>query len=510
MSEERSVIARLENIVKIFPGVRALDGVSFDVRAGEVHALCGENGAGKSTLIKVMTGAHRADGGQYFLDGRQVEFKSAHEGISAGVSCVYQELSIAPQLSVAQNLYIGQLPMVGPFINYQALYAGTREILNTLGLNVSPRTLAGELSVGQQQMIEIGRALTRNARIIIMDEPTSSLSEKETDTLFELILRLKEQGVSIIYISHKLDEVMYLADRITVIRDGRNVVTMDKNETDQAQLIAHMIGRSMENLYNKTPAEVGDTILQVRGLGRTGVFEGIDFEARKGEILGFFGLVGAGRSEIMRAVFGIDKYQTGTVTVAGKKLKGGDPVAAIEAGIGFCTEDRKSEGLMLKLSVLQNMTLVKLKDLAHAGVIDRKKQKELADSYVEGIHIKTPSTDQLAGNLSGGNQQKTVLAKWLMMQPQVLIVDEPTRGIDVGSKAEIYGLLSKLAGQGVAIIIVSSEIEEIIGVCDRVITVFEGRITANMPTGEASREKILAASIGKADIMEDLAGDAHG
>ena len=496
---ERKTIARLDGIVKVFPGVRALDGVSFDVKEGEVHSLCGENGAGKSTLIKVMTGAHMADGGSYYIDGAEVNFKSTQEGIAAGVSCVYQELSIAPQLDVAKNLYIGNLPMNGPLINYKKLYTDAQEILNRLGMDISPKTLAGELSVGQQQMIEIGRALTRNARIIIMDEPTSSLSEAETETLFEIIRYLTGQNIAIVYISHKLDEVMQLSDRITVIRDGQNIVTMDKTATTQDELIAHMIGRSLENLYQKVPAEIGETVLEVKNLTRTGVFEDVTFEAKAGEILGFFGLVGAGRSEIMRAIFGADKYQSGEVVLNGKTLRGGDPAASIEAGIGFATEDRKSEGLALRLSILQNMTLVRLPKLAKAGVINRAAQRKAADQYVKSISIKTPSVAQLAGNLSGGNQQKVVVAKWLMMDPKVLIVDEPTRGIDVGSKSEIYGLLSDLAQTGMAIFVVSSEIEEIMGICDRVITVCEGRLTAQFPVKDLDSETVLAAALGKTE-----------
>ena len=487
----------LKGIEKIFPGVKALDGVSFDIREGEVHSLCGENGAGKSTLIKVMTGAHARDGGQYLIDGKEVHFKSTQEAIAAGVSCVYQELSIAPQLDVAKNLFIGNLPMKGGLVDHKKLYEESARILAELDLHISPRTIAGDLSVGQQQMIEIGRALTSNARLIIMDEPTSSLSEADTETLFQIIKKLVARNIAIVYISHKLDEVMYLSDRITVIRDGQNIITKDKDQFTQEELIANMIGRPLENLYLKEPAEITDTMLEVKGLTRKGVFENISFSVRKGEVVGFFGLVGAGRSEIMRAIFGVDKYDSGEVVLDGKKLKGGDPASAISAGIGFCTEDRKKEGLALRLSILLNMTLVRLPFLAKIGVINRAAQRAAADKYMKAISIKAPSVTQLAGNLSGGNQQKVVVAKWLMMDPKVLIVDEPTRGIDVGSKSEIYGLLSDLAKQGMAIIVVSSEIEEIMGVCDSVITIFEGKKTGQMEiTPELTREEVLAAALG--------------
>ncbi len=498
----------LKEIVKLFPGVRALDGVSFDIREGEVHSLCGENGAGKSTLIKVMTGVHARDGGDYLIDGKSVNFSSTTEGIAAGVSCVYQELSIAPQLDVAQNLFIGNLPMKGKLVDHKTLYAKTEEILNELDMHISPKTIAGDLSVGQQQMIEIGRALTRNARLIIMDEPTSSLSEQETETLFNVIRKLVDRNIAIIYISHKLDEVMFLSDRITVIRDGKNIVSKNKDDFTQDELIANMIGRPLENLYLKETAEITTPMLEVKNLTRKGVFEDISFTVRKGEVVGFFGLVGAGRSEIMRAVFGVDKYDSGEVILDGKKLRGGSPSAAIEGGIGFCTEDRKKEGLALRLSILLNMTLVRLPHLARLGVINRGAQRKAADQYMKSISIKAPSVNQLVGNLSGGNQQKVVVAKWLMMNPKVLIVDEPTRGIDVGSKSEIYGLLSDLAKQGMAIIVVSSEIEEVMGVCDSIVTIFEGKKTAQLDiTPELTREQVLACALGgnfHADFHEEL------
>ena len=499
MAEDRVPLIELRNITKVFPGVKALSEVCFTLYPGEVHSLCGENGAGKSTLIKVMTGAHQADGGEYFIDGKPVHISSTQEGIALGVSCVYQELSIAPQLDVAKNLYIGNLPMKGKFIDHKKLYHDAADILAQLGMDISPKTIAGDLSVGQQQMIEIGRALTRNARCIIMDEPTSSLSEAETETLFKIIGILQERGIAIIYISHKLDEVMQLSDRITVIRDGQNIITMNTADATQESLITNMLGRELDTMYDKQEIEFGDTVLEVNGLTSPGVFEDISFDVRAGETVGFFGLVGAGRSEIMRAIFGVDKYTSGSVSICGEPLKPGNPSAAIDAGIGFCTEDRKKEGLMLRLSILLNMTLVKLPEISKGGVIDRKKQKELGDHYVDAISIKTPSLMQLAGNLSGGNQQKVVVAKWLMMDPKLLIVDEPTRGIDVGSKAEIYSLLTELAKQGVAVIVVSSEIEEIMGTCDRVITICEGKKTADYLINEVSNEDILAAALGHAE-----------
>ncbi len=499
MGEKGTPLIELKHITKTFPGVIALSDVSFDVYPGEVHALCGENGAGKSTLIKVITGAHEADSGELLVNGNPVHFTSTAEAMQHGIACIYQELTIAPQLDIAKNVFLGNMPRTsGDFLDLKKLYHDTEEILNDyIGLHLDPHMPAGDLSVGQQQMIEIGRALTRRAKLIIMDEPTSSLSEAETETLFKLIKMLRDDNVAIVYISHKLDEVMELADRITVIRDGQNIVSRNKEEFTQEQLVASMIGRPLENLYLKEPAEITTTMLEVKNLTRKGVFEDISFSVRKGEVVGFFGLVGAGRSEIMRAVFGIDKYDSGEVVVDGETLRGGDPAKAIRAGIGFCTEDRKKEGLALRLSILLNMTLVRLPFLAKLGIVDRAAQKKAADEYVDAISIKTPSIKQLVGNLSGGNQQKVVVAKWLMMDPKVLIVDEPTRGIDVGSKSEIYGLLSDLAKRGMAIIVVSSEIEEIMGVCDSVVTIFEGKKTAQLDiTPELTREDILTAALG--------------
>ena len=499
MGEKGTPLIELKHITKTFPGVIALSDVSFDVYPGEVHALCGENGAGKSTLIKVITGAHTADSGEILVNGETVHFSSTSDAMQHGIACIYQELTIAPQLDLAKNVFLGNLPCKhGDVLDLKKLYHDTAEILNDyIGLHLDPHMPAGDLSVGQQQMIEIGRALTRRAKLIIMDEPTSSLSEAETETLFKLIKMLRDDNVAIVYISHKLDEVMELADRITVIRDGQNIVSKNKSEFTQEQLVASMIGRPLENLYLKEPAEITDTMLEVKNLTRKGVFEDVSFSVRKGEVVGFFGLVGAGRSEIMRAIFGVDKYDAGEVIVDGKKLHSGDPVKAIRAGIGFCTEDRKKEGLALRLSILLNMTLVRLPFLARLGFVDRTAQRKAAEEYVKAISIKTPGLRQLVGNLSGGNQQKVVVAKWLMMDPKVLIVDEPTRGIDVGSKSEIYGLLSDLAKKGMAIIVVSSEVEEIMGVCDSVVTIFEGKKTAQLDiTPSLTREEILTKALG--------------
>jgi ABC-type sugar transport system ATPase subunit len=489
-------LIELTRIVKNFPGVRALKGVSLSVSEGEIHALCGENGAGKSTLIKVLAGAHQKDDGRILLDGKEIQISGTREAINLGINCIYQELSIVPLLDVANNLYLGNLPMKGRFIDYKKLYADSEALLVQLNMDISPKAIAGGLSIGQQQMIEIGRALTRKARLIIMDEPTSSLSEKETNTLFEICGHLKDRGIAVIYISHKLDEVIKIADRVTVIRDGENIITKNIGEISRNDIISSMIGRTLENMYGKQKAAHGDVVFDVCNLSRKGVFENISFKVRSGEILGFFGLIGSGRSEIMRSVFGVDSFDSGEVYLMGKRLRRKNPAAAIRQGLAMASEDRKKEGLMIRLSILINMTLVSLKKLSFAGIVNMKKQTKLALEYIDNIGIKTQSEKLLVVKLSGGNQQKVVLAKWLMTNPRVLIMDEPTRGIDIGSKAAIYRLINSLAEKGVAIILVSSEIEEVMGLSDSIVVISEGKKKACFVMNEAlTREEILSAAI---------------
>ncbi len=504
MAEQTNTAARnsellleVRGISKIFPGVKALKNVSFDVKRGEVHALCGENGAGKSTLIKILTGVHERTEGEYFLEGEPVDFRNTKQSIDAGISCIYQELSMVPLLDVAKNLFLGNQPLtkLGTLDN-RKMYEDAKGILERINLKVSPKKMVADLSVAQQQMIEIGRALTRQSKVIIMDEPTSSLTDNEKDTLHDLIRKLRDEGVSVIYISHKLEDVLEISDRITVLRDGEKIVTLDAATTDKSTLITHMIGRTLDNLYNKVAAEPGEEAIRVEGLTRNGVFHDVNFYARKGEVVGFFGLVGAGRSEIMRAIFGVDRFQSGKIFVEGEEVKANSPVKAVKQGIALVPEDRKLEGLTLRLSVLFNMTLVKINQINRFGVIDKKAQKEAATDYVGRTRVKTPSLAQKVYNLSGGNQQKVVISKWLMMNPKILILDEPTRGIDVAAKAEIYGLISELANAGVCVLVVSSEIPEILGICDRLYTVCEGRITADLSVKETTSGEILANALG--------------
>ena len=491
------VVLEVKKISKAFPGVQALRDVDFDVRSGEVHAVVGENGAGKSTLMKVLVGVHARDSGEYVLAGKAVDFRSVHQSIDAGISCIYQELTIVPLLDVSKNIFLGHTPLLGGGrIDKKRLYAGAEEVLKNLDLNVSPRALARDLSVAQQQMLEIGRAISRKARVIIMDEPTSSLTDKETRILFRVIRSLTEKGIAVIYISHKLEEVMEIADRVTVFRDGLKVATLNRGGYTRDDVVHHMIGRVIDNYFHKIAAEIGATVLAVQDLGREGVFQDVSFTLRRGQVLGFFGLIGAGRSEIMRAIFGVDRFDSGTVHVEGKQVEFRSSLDAISAGLCLVPEDRKLQGLVLKLDVQNNSTLVKMNEISRFGVVNRREDERWAGKFVKELDIKTPTLKKLTAELSGGNQQKVVISKWLMMDPKVLILDEPTRGIDVATKSEIYRLISGLAGRGVGIIVISSELPEILGICDRVITVYEGRITSDMPVAEATSEKIMKAALG--------------
>ena len=496
MVPKSDVLIEVKDVVKSFPGVKALKGVSMDFRKGEVHAICGENGAGKSTLIKILTGVYTMDSGEYYVDGQPVSLKSTHQAIDLGITCIYQELSIVPLLDVANNLFLGNLPATksGAW-DKKTMYKKSAEILQRIGLDISPKAMAGGLSIAHQQMIEIGRALTRKARCIIMDEPTSSLTDNEIETLFQVIGRLKAEGITIVFISHKLDEVMRISDRITVIRDGAKITSYDTENSTREELIRHMVGRDLEDYYYKRPAPIGEEVLRVEHLSRPGVFEDVSFQLRKGEILGFFGLVGAGRSEIMRAIFGIDKHSGGDIYIDGKKVRIRSSSQSVKAGFGLVPEDRRLEGLAVKQNVLFNLNIIKIRE-NKLGLIRKHQQRKDAQHYVDAISIKTPTLTQRVDKLSGGNQQKIVIAKWLMVKPQILILDEPTRGVDIGAKSEIYRLIGELAQQGVAVIVVSSEMPEVLGICDRVVAVCEGRIAKEFDIHEATPEKVLSAAIG--------------
>lgn len=494
-------VLKVKGISKYFPGVQALKNVDLDIYPGEVHAIVGENGAGKSTLMKVLTGVHNRDEGEYWFEGELVHFTGVHQSIEKGISCIYQELTIVPMIDVARNLFLGCLPVFRGCIDYRKLYADARQILKTLELDVSPKTMAGELSIAQHQLIEIGRAISRKSKVVIMDEPTSSLTSKETEVLFRVIRSLKEQGVAVFYISHKLEEIQEIADRISVFRDGACVSTFQNGpQVTQAQIVSQMIGREIQNYFNKQPSRIGERLLEVRGLSNGKQFQNVSFQVHRGEVLGLFGLVGAGRSEAIKGLFGAGKLEGGEIMIEGRKVRIGSPAEAIRLGLGLVPEDRKEEGLILNLNVLINEILVKMTQISKCGVIPRKKAYSYANQYKDELNIKTPTLSKMVGELSGGNQQKVAIAKWLMVHPKLLILDEPTRGIDVGAKAEIYRLINELAREGMAIIVISSELPEILGVSDRIIVMHEGRVTGELVTAETDSHEVMQYALGGSGV----------
>ena len=501
---EPDFILRMEGISKAFPGVQALDDVDFELATGEVVALVGENGAGKSTLMKILSGAYRKDTGRIFLHGEEVDIESPHHAQHLGISIIYQEFNLTPNQTAAANIFIAREPRprglgrVLNFVDRRRMERDAQEHLERVGARVPATALIRDLSVAQQQMVEVAKALAVDARIIIMDEPTSALGEDEVETLFEIVATLKEQGIAIIFITHRLEEVFRIADRVTVLRDGRRVGGMPIGEATPEGIIHLMVGRELMDMFRKEEAEIGEPLLEVQGLTRRGVVEDVSFTLRRGEILGFAGLVGAGRTETARLLFGADRKDVGTVYIEGKPLEVNSPVDAVSAGLGLVPEDRGKQGLVLLLPVLENIVLPTLDNHAHSGWVDRRATRRTARDYVDKLNIRTPPhLRQRAKFLSGGNQQKVVLAKWLASQPKVLILDEPTRGIDVGAKAEVHALMSQLAQAGMGIIMISSELPEILGMSDRVLVMSEGRVAAILDRDEATQEIIMAYASGE-------------
>ncbi|MDR1535259.1 MAG: sugar ABC transporter ATP-binding protein [Planctomycetota bacterium] len=481
----RDPLLKMTGIVKKFPGTLALDKVDFDLRAGEVHVLLGENGAGKSTLMKILSGAYVKDGGQVFIAGREVELGTPHEAQVNGIGIIYQELSQVPQLSVTENIFLGREKRLGPFIDWKAMHREARALLDQVDADFSERTAARRLSVAHRQMAEIAKALSMRARIIVMDEPTSSLTPHEVEGLFAIIRKLKADGVGIVFISHHLEEVKQIGDRATVLRDGKLVRTMEVKDCQVDDFIELMVGRSLENKYPKVRASLGREMLRVEGLTRSGVVENASLAVRQGEVLGLAGLVGAGRTELCRLVFGADPRDSGEIFIDGGRADIRSPEDAIRNGIGFLTENRKDEGLVLHLSITRNISLPILGSLRRGPfrfitIIDHRRDQAIAEDYFRKLDIRAPSVRKLAGELSGGNQQKVVFAKWIASNSKVLIVDEPTRGIDVGAKVEIYHLINNLAAEGVAILMVSSELPEMLGMSDRILVMCNGRITGEL------------------------------
>jgi ribose transport system ATP-binding protein len=498
IAEEATAVLQMRGISKTYPGVRALDGVDFEVRAGEVHALVGENGAGKSTLMKILAGAQPRDAGQILIDGEPVAVDTPQKAMSLGISIIYQEFNLVPYMSAAENIFLGREPAgaLPGLIDFARLYAEAQEIVDRLGVRLSVRTPVNRLSIAQQQMVEVAKATSRRARIIAMDEPSATLTEHELLNLFSLIRQLQSDGVSVIYISHRLEEIFEIADRVTVLRDGQLVATKDVGDTDRDGIIRMMVGRELKDKIPKQAAPIGEPVLTVRGLSRAESLHDVSFTVHRGEVLGIAGLVGAGRTEVARCVFGADRYDSGEILIDGQRVEINSPQDAIRYGIGLVTEDRKAHGLVLGMGLRENISLPNLQMLSRLGFVRRGEEKSITEGYVSDLAIRTPSIEQLVQNLSGGNQQKVVLAKWLFTNSKVLIFDEPTRGIDVGSKVEIYQLMNRLAESGVGIIMISSELPEVLGMSDRVLVMHEGRITGEMSRMEATQEAVMHLATG--------------
>jgi ABC-type sugar transport system ATPase subunit len=488
----------ITEIDKSFPGVHALKKVSLSVRKGEVLALVGENGAGKSTLMNILSGIHQKDSGSIRLEGREMKVARPLDSQLLGISIIHQELNLVPHFSVAENIFVGrEKRRAGLLFDRKRTHEEAKALLARVGLEVDPRALVMNLSIAQRQMIEVAKALAFNARIIVMDEPTSSLSDGEVGRLMGIIRELKAGGVSVIFISHKLDEVLAIADRITVLRDGEVVGTREARDCSEDSLIKMMVGREITEIFPKGGSSLGDLILEVRGFSRGKRFHDISFSLRRGEILGLAGLVGAGRSEVLQAVFGIDPFDAGEVFVDGRKVAIRSPQQAIGLGMGFVPEDRKLKGLLLNMAVRDNVSLASLGQVSSWGILSAPRERALAQAFIDRLKIKTADSGQKALHLSGGNQQKVVISKWLAIKPRILFVDEPTRGVDVGAKKEIYDLLGQLTREGVSIVMVSSELPEILGMCDRIIVMHEGKMKGELLRGDATQHLILSMALSK-------------
>ncbi|WP_217499352.1 sugar ABC transporter ATP-binding protein [Parageobacillus sp. VR-IP] len=488
-----SVLLEMKNIHKTFPGVKALDNVQLNVRAGEVHILLGENGAGKSTLMKILAGVYQADKGTIYIEGKQVDIKSPKDAQKHGIGIIFQEFNLIPHLSVAENIFFGRVPrFLSSIVNRKKLFEDTTRILNELQLDISPKTLVKDLGVAEQQMVEIAKAFSINSKILIMDEPTAALTEQEIDKLFERIHDLKKKGVGIIYISHRLEEFARIADRVTIMRDGRYVTTVDFDKSSIDELIGLMVGRSLEDKFPKdTTIKKGREILRVENLSTKDKLKKVSFSLHAGEILGISGLMGSGRTELARAIFGADPISEGQIYIDGEKVKINSPREAIERGISYLSEDRKKNGVALNLSIRENITMANLKVISSGGVINQKHEINTVEEFIKNLNIKTPSMEQKVKFLSGGNQQKVIIAKWLHTKAKIFIFDEPTRGIDVGAKIEVYQLINKLAREGNAVIIISSEMPEILGLSDRILVMNDGKCTAILDRKEATQEKVM-------------------
>lgn len=488
----REPLIELKHICKEFPGVRALDDVDFTLRAGEVHILLGENGAGKSTLIKILSGLYHPTSGEIYIDGKQQHFLGPKSAEKAGIATIYQELNLCENLDVAENIFIGRLPNRFGSVDKKKLHEMARSALDELNLDYDTHTIVANMGVAQKQMVEITKAVSRDTKILIMDEPTAVLTEREIGDLFKVIRLLKSKGVGIIYISHRLQELHEIGDRVTVLRDGKYIQTVDMGQTTEDDLVTMMVGREIKDKFPSRVSRIGDVVFRAEHISTPDKVRDVSLEVRAGEIVGIAGLVGSGRTEFVRAVFGADRRSEGKIFIDGKEINIHSPLDAIENGMGFVTEERKKDGLVLILPVCENIVLASRKQTSAGPVAKLKEYKRIAEEYIKKINIKTPSINQLAVNLSGGNQQKVILAKWMSAKARIIIFDEPTRGIDVGAKAEVYTLMNQLLESGACILMISSELPEIIGMSDRVLVMREGSIGGELQKSEFSQKKILS------------------
>lgn len=493
-----NTILQMNQISKSFPGVKVLDNVHFSLHSGEVHALMGENGAGKSTLMKILGGIYTKDSGEVQVKGELQDIVSPSMATGLGIAIIHQELNLIPHLTVMENIFLGREFIYGKtkFINWPMMKREAKRYLSQLGINIDPGMNVGDLSVGRQQMVEIAKALSMDAQILVLDEPTAALTDREIDALFEVVESLKNKGVGMIYISHRMEEIFRICDRVTVLRDGKYVGTENIAETSMAKLVKMMVGREINDRFPKIDVPIGEEKLKVEGLSRKGTLKDISFSVRSGEIVGVAGLMGAGRTELAKAIFGAEPPDQGSIWMDGKPVRIRKPIDAIRAGIALVTEDRKEEGLLLEQSIRDNLSLPNMKKLSSSAFINPRKEKELADSTIKKLGVKTSNAEKAVGSLSGGNQQKVVIGKWLANHPQVLILDEPTRGVDIGAKKEIYDLMNQLASQGVAILMISSELPEVLGMSDRILVMHEGRISGELTREQANQENIMRYATG--------------
>jgi ribose transport system ATP-binding protein len=491
-------VLQMVSITKRFPGVLALDGVDFELRTGEVHAIVGENGAGKSTLMKVLSGAITPDKGHVRLDGQPITIPNPIAASRMGISMIYQELCLAKHLCAGENIFLGREPTRAGFVDFRQLHARAQQFLDQLQCGVSSRQRTAHLGIAQQQMVEIAKALSQNARFLVMDEPTASLSDAETQRLFSIIASLRQAGVGIAYISHRLEEVMQIADRVTVLRDGRRVATMPITQTDLAQLVRLMVGREIQQVYPQRHAQIGHEVLRVEGLSRPPFLHDISFSLRQGEVLGLAGLMGAGRTELVRTLFGAEPFTAGRIFLHGRLVSIRSPQQAVAAGLALLTEDRKRDGLALGLPIRANITLADLSQVIQGGFLRLNKERRIATELAQRVDIRAPSIDQPVRHLSGGSQQKVVIAKWLLTRARIFLFDEPTQGIDVATKAEVYRLIDHLAQEGAAIILISSYLPELLALADRVLVLCRGRITGELSRAQATQENVLRlAALGR-------------